>query len=230
MEPRRDRSSPRSSAAKARATGDPIPRRVLGREAAVAMTLDILKRPLRRYPGPSHRPGTSRAGCCSSPAPTGYRQDRTGEGGVASVLFDNDQAYLRRAGSRQVPRAAHSADRPRRRAPGYVGYEAGGELTPPYGRTRSASSLFDEIEKADKGILDKFLQAGGRQAHQRAGVTTYFSECVLIFTSNPACSARTRRPGNARIVEPGTPYRELEAHRPGQRQEALRTGHRSPRS
>ena len=45
--------------------------------------------------------------------------------------------------------------------------------------------LFDEIEKAHPRILDKFLQIleDGRLTDGR-GNTAYFSECVLIFTSN----------------------------------------------
>lgn len=74
--------------------------------------------------------------------------------------------------------------------------------------------LFDEIDKADKGVLDKFLQVleDGRLTDGQ-GVTTYFSECVLIFTSNLGVQ-RTDPVTEERewIVEPGTPYREL-AHK-----------------
>ena len=130
---------------------------------------------------------------------------------VASALFDSDQAYLRFDMSEFS--AAHSADRLVGAPPGYVGYEAGGELTSAVRENPFRVILFDEIEKADKGILDKFLQVleDGRLTDGQ-GVTTYFSECVLIFTSNLGVQ-RTDPDTKERewIVEPGTLYKELEA-------------------
>ncbi|MGO4748358.1 AAA family ATPase, partial [Streptomyces sp. 2MCAF27] len=92
------------------------------------------------------------------------------------------------------------------------GYEAGGELTTAVRNDPFRVVLFDEIDKADKGVLDKFLQVleDGRLTDGQ-GVTTYFSECVLIFTSNLGVRKRTgegRREG--RVAEPGMPYHELE--------------------
>ncbi|MFJ7208059.1 AAA family ATPase [Streptomyces sp. NPDC098789] len=186
-----------------------IPARVLGQEAAVSMTLAILKRAALGLSGaqastPGHRP----RGTLFFAGPTGTGKTELAKA-VASVLFDSDQAYLRFDMSEFS--AAHSADRLVGAPPGYVGFEAGGELTTAVRANPFRVILFDEIDKADKGVLDKFLQVleDGRLTDGQ-GVTTYFSECVLIFTSNLGVQ-RTDPVTEERkwIVEPGTPYREL---------------------
>ena len=69
--------------------------------------------------------------------------------------------------------------------PGYVGYEAGGQLTNAVKNNPFSILLFDEIEKAHPSILDKFLQIleDGRMTDGQ-GNTVYFSETIIIFTSN----------------------------------------------
>jgi ATP-dependent Clp protease ATP-binding subunit ClpA len=66
-----------------------------------------------------------------------------------------------------------------------VGYEAGGQLTNAVKKNPFAILLFDEIEKAHPSILDKFLQIleDGRMTDGQ-GNTVYFSETIIIFTSN----------------------------------------------
>jgi ATP-dependent Clp protease ATP-binding subunit ClpA len=69
--------------------------------------------------------------------------------------------------------------------PGYVGFEEGGQLTNAVRARPFSVLLFDEIEKAHGRVLDKFLQVleDGRLTDGR-GETTWFSETVIIFTSN----------------------------------------------
>lgn len=75
--------------------------------------------------------------------------------------------------------------------PGYVGYEAGGELTNAVKEKPFSVLLFDEIEKADSSIFDKFLQVldDGRLTDSH-GETVYFGETIIIFTSNYGLSDR----------------------------------------
>ncbi len=69
--------------------------------------------------------------------------------------------------------------------PGYVGYEAGGQLTNAVKEKPFCVILFDEIEKAHGRILDKFLQIleDGRLTDGK-GETVSFAETIIIFTSN----------------------------------------------
>lgn len=69
--------------------------------------------------------------------------------------------------------------------PGYVGYEEGGKLTNALKKEPFTLVLFDEIEKADKSILDKFLQilSDGRLTDGK-GETVSFTDAIIVFTSN----------------------------------------------
>lgn len=69
--------------------------------------------------------------------------------------------------------------------PGYVGFDQGGQLPNAILEQPFSVLLFDEIEKANPRILDKFLQIldDGRLT-DGSGRTVYFSETIIIFTSN----------------------------------------------
>src|SRR5664279_5676420 len=68
---------------------------------------------------------------------------------------------------------------------GYVDSEAGGQLTERVRQQPYVIVLFDEVEKAHPRILDILLQVieEGRLTDGR-GQATYFSETVIILTSN----------------------------------------------
>lgn len=69
--------------------------------------------------------------------------------------------------------------------PGYVGYEEGGRLTNAMAEKPYSVVLFDEVEKANPRVFDLFLQvlSEGRLTDSR-GKTVFFSEAVIVFTSN----------------------------------------------
>ncbi|MZE76870.1 AAA family ATPase [Streptomyces xinghaiensis] len=183
--------------------------RVRGQEPAVTMTLDILKRAALGLSGAQattagHRP----RGVLFFAGPTGTGKTEMAKS-VAQLLFDSEEAYLRFDMSEFS--SAHAADRLVGAPPGYVGYEAGGELTRAVRADPFRVILFDEIEKAHQGVMDKFLQLleDGRLTDGQ-GVTTYFSECVLIFTSNLGVQ-HTDPHTKQRVwdVQPEDDYRDL---------------------
>jgi hypothetical protein len=89
--------------------------------------------------------------------------------------------------------------------PGYVGYEEGGLLTNAIARKPFSVVLFDEIEKAHPRIFDLFLQilSDGRLTDSR-GKTVFFSEAVIIFTSNLG-TRKKERPGLVRTINSNDP-------------------------
>ncbi|MHB9308697.1 AAA family ATPase, partial [Fusobacterium polymorphum] len=102
---------------------------------------------------------------------------------LASFIFGDENACIRFDMSEY--NHEHSDQRLVGAPPGYVGYEAGGQLTNAVKEKPFCVLLFDEIEKAHGRILDKFLQIleDGRLTDGK-GETVYFSETIIIFTSN----------------------------------------------
>lgn len=76
--------------------------------------------------------------------------------------------------------------------PGYIGFDAGGELTNAVSQNPFSLILFDEIEKAHPRILDKFLQilSDGRLTDGQ-GKTVSFENAVIVMTSNAGLTLRT---------------------------------------
>ncbi|MFB6519828.1 AAA family ATPase [Streptomyces sp. NPDC056401] len=102
---------------------------------------------------------------------------------VAELMFGDESAYARFDMSEY--QQSHAAERLAGAPPGYIGHEQGGELTRRVQERPFSVLLFDEIEKAHPKVLDKFLQIleDGRLTDGR-GQTAYFSQCLIIFTSN----------------------------------------------
>jgi ATP-dependent Clp protease ATP-binding subunit ClpA len=94
--------------------------------------------------------------------------------------------------------------------PGYVGYDVGGELTNAVRERPFSVVLFDEIEKAHPRILDKFLQIldDGVLTSGR-GDRVYFSEALIIFTSNLGIYSTTPDGERRANVTPDQPFEEV---------------------
>ena len=102
---------------------------------------------------------------------------------LAEYLFDTEEAFARFDMSEF--KEEHTVSKLIGAPPGYVGYEMGGELTNAVKNRPFSVILFDEIEKAHPKIMDIFLQIldDGRLTDSR-GQTVFFTESVIIFTSN----------------------------------------------
>ncbi|MBQ2820483.1 MAG: ATP-dependent Clp protease ATP-binding subunit [Thermoguttaceae bacterium] len=102
---------------------------------------------------------------------------------LAELIF-GDESRLRRFDMSEFSEA-HAAEKLTGSPPGYVGYEEGGQLTNFVRENPFSLLLFDEIEKAHGQVMDKFLQIleDGRLTDSK-GQTAFFSQSVIIFTSN----------------------------------------------
>ncbi|MGW2422060.1 AAA family ATPase [Streptomyces sp. NPDC001709] len=134
---------------------------------------------------------------------------------VAELMFGDQSAYARFDMSEY--QQEHAAERLAGAPPGYIGHEQGGELTRRVQERPFSVLLFDEIEKAHPRVLDKFLQIleDGRLTDGR-GQTAYFSQCLIIFTSNTGAEAvqGLLSEGGSEGGSEGeeVPYSALEAH------------------
>ena len=102
---------------------------------------------------------------------------------LASQLFDSENALIRIDMSEYMEK--HSISRLIGAPPGYVGYEAGGQLTEAIRRKPYCVLLFDEIEKAHQDVFNVLLQIldEGRVTDGQ-GRTTNFKNTIIILTSN----------------------------------------------
>ena len=157
--------------------------RVLGQKLAVRRALDILVRSAMGLTA-AHASATATRprGVLFFAGPTGVGKTELAKA-LTKLLFGDERFYVRFDMSEF--RAEHSDQRLIGAPPGYTGYDAGGELTNAVRQRPFSLLLFDEIEKAHPKILDKFLQIldDGRLTDGR-GDTVYFTESVVVFTSN----------------------------------------------
>jgi len=119
--------------------------------------------------------------------PSGVGKTETAKA-VSQLLFSPTQPMVRLDMSEYVD--AHTAARLTGPPPGYVGYDAGGQLTNPIIQRPYSLILLDELEKSHQRLHDVFLQVldDGRLTDSR-GTLVDFSQTVLFATSNVAASA-----------------------------------------
>lgn len=186
-----------------------IEERVKGQHPAVVKTLDILKRSVMSLTGAQARSGGSRPrGVLFFAGPTGVGKTELAKT-LTQLVFGDERAYLRFDMSEFAEE--HTSARLLGAPPGYVGFDAGGELTNAVRQKPFSVVLFDEIEKAHPRILDKFLQIleDGRLTDGR-GDTAYFSETILIFTSNLGIYVEDAQGQRNQNVKPGDSYETVE--------------------
>ena len=164
--------------------------RVVGQDEAIAK---IEKTVVKAYMGLT---GLHKTSSRSMPKGVFFFVGPTGVGktelskALAKFLFGDEQACIRFDMSEYAQE--NSDQKLIGAAPGYVGYEEGGQLTNAIKEHPFSVVLFDEIEKAAKPnprILDIFLQIleDGRLTDSK-GETVYFSDTIIVFTSNLGAS------------------------------------------
>ena len=156
---------------------DYLGKRVIGQKEAIKAVSDAVRRSRAGISDPN-RP----TGSFLFLGPTGVGKTELAKA-LADFLFDDEKAMVRIDMSEYMEKA--SVSRLIGAAPGYVGYEQGGQLTEAVRRRPYSVVLFDEVEKANPEIFDVLLQVldDGRLTDGQ-GRTVDFKNTILIMTSN----------------------------------------------
>jgi len=156
---------------------DELHRRVVGQEDGVQKVAEAILRSKAGIKDP-----TKPIGSFLFLGPTGVGKTELAKT-LAESLFDNEAAMVRIDMSEYMEK--YSVSRLIGAAPGYVGYEEGGQLTEAVRRKPYSVVLFDEIEKAHPDVFNILLQVldDGRITDSQ-GRTVDFKNTILIMTSN----------------------------------------------
>lgn len=122
---------------------------------------------------------------------------------LAEFLFDDPKAMIRFDMSEYQER--HALSRMIGAPPGYVGHDAGGQLTEALRRKPFSILLFDEVEKAAKEILTVLLQLmdDGRITDGQGRVVDA-RNCIVVMTSNLGAEHLTRGTLREGRIDPAT--------------------------
>ncbi len=151
-------------------------REIVGHHRQLARIAEVVRRNAAGFS--SRRP----QGSFLFVGPTGVGKTETAKA-LAKVLHGNEDSMIRFDLSEFSE--AHAVARLVGAPPGYVGYDAGGQLTEAVRRKPGRAILFDEIEKAHRDVLQLLLQIldEGRLTDGH-GRTVGFAEAIVIMTSN----------------------------------------------
>lgn len=154
-----------------------LSKRVIGQQEAIQAVSDAVRRSRAGISDPN-RP----TGSFLFLGPTGVGKTELAKA-LADFLFDDEKAMVRIDMSEYMDKS--SVSRLIGAAPGYVGYEEGGQLTEAVRRRPYSVILFDEVEKANPEVFDILLQVldDGRLTDGQ-GRTVDFKNTILIMTSN----------------------------------------------
>lgn len=152
-------------------------KRVIGQDNAIRLVSNAILRQRAGIQNPN-RP----IGSFLFLGPTGVGKTEVSKA-LADALFDNENNIIRIDMSEYMEK--YSVSRLIGAAPGYVGYEEGGQLTEKVRRNPYSIVLFDEIEKADAEVFNLLLQIldEGRLTDSQ-GRLVDFKNTLIIMTSN----------------------------------------------
>ncbi|GAX07967.1 chaperone protein ClpB [Secundilactobacillus silagincola] len=156
---------------------DNLHKRVIGQDEAVQAVSDAVLRSRAGLQDPSKPLGSF-----LFLGPTGVGKTELAKA-LAENLFDSESEMIRIDMSEYMEK--ESVSRLVGAAPGYIGYEEGGQLTEAVRRHPYSIVLFDEIEKAHPDVFNLLLQVldDGRLTDSQ-GRTVNFKNTLLIMTSN----------------------------------------------
>ncbi len=156
---------------------DTLKKRVIGQDNAIRLVSNAILRQRAGIQNPN-RP----IGSFLFLGPTGVGKTEVAKA-LAEALFDNENNIIRIDMSEYMEK--YSVSRLIGAAPGYVGYEEGGQLTEKVRRNPYSIVLFDEIEKADPEVFNLLLQIldDGRLTDSQ-GHLVDFKNTIIIMTSN----------------------------------------------
>ncbi len=197
------------SIAELKTAEDDFRARVKGQDYAIVKTLDIIKRAVTGMSGVQSASHGKPKGVLFFAGPTGTGKTETAKT-LAEKLFGDEKCCIRFDMSEYGQ--SHSDQKLLGAPPGYVGYESGGQLTNAVKNNPFSILLFDEIEKAHPSILDKFLQIleDGRMTDGQ-GNTVYFSETIIIFTSNLGIYQTIATGERRQVVNSDMSYEEVQS-------------------
>ena len=154
-----------------------LSKRVIGQDKAIELVSDAIIRQ-RAGINDENRP----IGSFLFMGPTGVGKTEVAKA-LAEALFDDESKIIRIDMSEYMEK--YSVSRLIGAAPGYVGYEEGGQLTEQVRHNPYSIVLFDEIEKASLDVLNLLLQImdDGRLTDAQ-GRLCDFKNTVIIMTSN----------------------------------------------
>ena len=156
---------------------DNLKKRVKGQDDALKLVSNAILRSRSGIKDPNRPIGTF-----MFLGPTGVGKTEVARS-LAYELFDDEAHMIRIDMSEYMEK--YSVSRLIGAAPGYIGYEEGGQLTEKVRRNPYSIVLFDEIEKAHPDVLNLLLQIldEGRLTDSN-GRCVNFKNTIIIMTSN----------------------------------------------